>query len=41
MPEKVKPQEPLKPCNPMPNVLPGPETFYLMCFNVSNDDTIS
>ena len=39
--EKVKPQKPLEPHNPMPNVLPGPDTFYLMCFIASNDDMIS
>ena len=27
-PEKVKPREPFKQPNPMPNVLPGPDTFF-------------
>ena len=41
--EKVKPQRPLEPPNPMPNVLPawGPDTFYFMYFHISNDDTVS
>ena len=39
----VKPQKQLEPPNPMSNVLPawGPDTFYFMCFDISNDDTIS